>query len=56
MTAVAFENAMIAIVQQDDIASLGTAQALNDRLGRLRFPIPRRERPHHDWRIAVLAR
>jgi hypothetical protein len=55
MTAVTFENAMIAIVQQDDIASLGTAQALNDRLGRLRLPIPRRERPHHDWRIAALA-
>ena len=52
MTAVTFENAMIAIVQQDDIASLGTAQALNDRLGRLRFPIPRRARPHHDWRVA----
>jgi len=52
MAAVALEQAMIAIVQQDNIASPGTAQALNHPLGRLGFPIPRREGPHHNSRVA----
>lgn len=48
MTTIAFENAMIAIVQQDDIASTDAAQALNHCFGGLGIPIARQSRPHDD--------
>ena len=47
MKAVPSEHSMIAVVQQDDIASADAAQALNHGRGGLWCPVARRARPHH---------
>jgi hypothetical protein len=51
VAAIAFQNAMIAVVQQNDIAPARAVQALNDRSGGLNFPIPRLRAPHRHARI-----
>lgn len=49
---VTFENAMVSIMQQDNIASPGGAQAINQRGGVGSVPIARREGPHGHAAIA----
>lgn len=46
MAAIAFEDAMIAVVQQDDIATARAPQAANYGSRRLRLPIPSENGPH----------
>lgn len=45
VVAVATEPPMIAVVQNDNIASVSAAQAADHRSGRLRLPVPRYRRP-----------
>lgn len=47
MLAVAFQNSVVSIVQQNDVAALGPTQAANHRGGRLRLPIPCQRGPHY---------
>lgn len=53
MAAISPLGAMIAVVQQDDIASTNAAQAVNDPFSRLREPITTGSRPHYDSSIGV---
>src|SRR5579875_3502931 len=53
--AVAFKDAMIAVVQEDDVSSARAPQAANHGRGRLRFPVPGEDRPHHDAQRAERA-
>jgi hypothetical protein len=48
MTAIALERAVIAIVQEDDIASTDVTQAVSDSIRIVRSPIPCFRRPHDD--------
>jgi hypothetical protein len=53
MNTVGAEGAMIAVVQQDDIAlrlirASGARETLDQTLWGLRFPVPATFRPHHD--------
>jgi len=52
MQSIALRHAMIPIVQQNDIPATSTAQALNYRFGRFRFPIARGHTPHRYAGIA----
>jgi hypothetical protein len=44
---------MIAVVQQNDIATPQPAQVLNHWHGRLWFPIPRHSASHHNTRSST---
>ena len=54
MATIALKRAVIAIVQEDDIASAHMAQAVNDSIRIVRGPIPCFRRPHDDA-LAVAA-
>lgn len=56
VTAIAFENAMISVVQQYDITTASAPEAANYGSGRLRLPIPGQDGPHdHAKRAAFRA-
>lgn len=55
MFAVAAQDAVIAIVQEDDIAAPSPPQAVDHGFGRLRRPIAGHSRPHDDSLPAIFA-
>jgi hypothetical protein len=52
--AIAIKHAMIAVVQEDDIASPCLAQAVNHPFRALCIPIPRHRGPHYNPRASAL--